>query len=266
MTAKQKRPTYEDYPEWLASKLGAGIGAKEETHYRISSQLIQQQTLQSEFWLALADELPDAESEYLVQKGFPLYANTQQKPDLVRKDWESFKLKTYRKNIRDNPKWPREPSGGWVLFPSWYSQVGDIVRTLIVVKYLDGLEFLAQRISEVAETHGLRVKQEKVARDEGYYATHVDVLGTVTLPGVDWDEIDVEVSVEIQVTTQLQDNIRQLLHFSYEAARSASTPKDWKWDYRSPEFSANYLGHVLHYLEGKVMAAREAHDASSESR
>ena len=31
----------------------------------------------------------------------------------------------------------------------------------------------------------------------------------------------------------------------------------WQWDYKSDEFSANYLGHILHYVEGMIVEIRE---------
>jgi hypothetical protein len=27
----------------------------------------------------------------------------------------------------------------------------------------------------------------------------------------------------------------------------------WQWDYECNEFAPNYIGHVLHYIEGAVM-------------
>ena len=31
----------------------------------------------------------------------------------------------------------------------------------------------------------------------------------------------------------------------------------WQWDYTSDEFAANYLGHILHYVEGMIIDIRE---------
>ena len=70
----------------------------------------------------------------------------------------------------------------------------------------------------------------------------------------------IEFSFEIQVTTQLQDVILKLTHKIYEDRRQKGkddSNKMWQWDYESEEFSANYLGHVLHYIEGMIMGVRE---------
>ena len=64
--------------------------------------------------------------------------------------------------------------------------------------------------------------------------------------------------MELQITTQLQNSIRALVHKHYESRRDQSTPsQDWKWDHTSNEFATNYLGHILHYLEGMIVDIRE---------
>lgn len=260
MPARRKKPTYEDYSDWMVTKLGTSVGPREETHYAITSQLIEQQILQSPFWSRLVNDLPEAQSEYLTSHGYPLFPAGQDAPTLERKQWHRFRHKTYRRNIQDNVRWPRQPLRGWVTFPGWYTQIGDIVRTMLVVRYLDGLDFLAGRITALARSNDLRPSVNPVATIEGYYATHIDVTGTLSLPDREWDTLSADVSIEIQVTTQLQDNVRQLLHRNYEVARTTEEIRNWQWDYQSRAFRANYLGHVLHYLEGMVMAVREERD------
>lgn len=65
--------------------------------------------------------------------------------------------------------------------------------------------------------------------------------------------------IEIQITTQLQEVIRSLLHKYYEDRRKGVEAEGtkWQWDYKSDEFVANYLGHILHYVEGMIMDIRE---------
>ena len=74
-----------------------------------------------------------------------------------------------------------------------------------------------------------------------------------------WDTERVDVSIEIQITTQLQEVIRKLLHKYYEDRRKRIIEEDikWQWNYKSDEFIANYLGHILHYVEGMIMEIRE---------
>jgi hypothetical protein len=46
----------------------------------------------------------------------------------------------------------------------------------------------------------------------------------------------------------------------YEEMRVKSTKEDnrkWQWNYQSLEFSSNYLGHILHYVEGMILEVRD---------
>jgi predicted NAD-dependent protein-ADP-ribosyltransferase YbiA (DUF1768 family) len=97
------------------------------------------------------------------------------------------------------------------------------------------------------------------ARPEGYYAAHFYARNEFEISKLDWDTERVSVSVEIQVTTQLQEVIKNLLHTYYEKRRLAAqdAPADWQWDYRTDECCTNDLGHILHYVEGMIVEIRE---------
>ena len=97
------------------------------------------------------------------------------------------------------------------------------------------------------------------AREVGYYAVHLYTKEEFEIPRIDWDTMKVETSIEIQLTTQLQEVIRKLLHKYYEEKRLSPVQSErmWQWDYRSDEFATNYLGHILHYIEGMIMEIRK---------
>jgi predicted NAD-dependent protein-ADP-ribosyltransferase YbiA (DUF1768 family) len=101
---------------------------------------------------------------------------------------------------------------------------------------------------------------------EGHYAAHLCVCDTFEVPGERWDTKSVPVTVEIQITTQLQEAIRRLLHSYYEARRMLPVQErsDWQWEYGSDEFVANYLGHILHYVEGMIMEVRDRQNSGEE--
>ena len=77
---------------------------------------------------------------------------------------------------------------------------------------------------------------------------------------MDFKTEKIMVSIEIQITTQLQEVIKKLLHKYYEERRKRIEKPSvkWQWDYKSDEFSTNYLGHILHYVEGMIMDIRES--------
>lgn len=211
-----------------------------------------------DFWKSLLSSLTEIDQEYRLKTNYILRLH-ESPPEVLIKPFKSFLLKTFRKNVLNNGKWPAPPDSGWLLPENWFSQINDTVRTSFVVKYLDGVNFLAEKCTEqaTAAKHDSRVDFE--AKDEGYYAAHFYVLVPCNVPRENWDTESLTISVEIQITTQLQEVIKRLLHKHYEQYREKSpTPNTkWQWDYKSDEFAANYLGHILHYVEGMIMDVRD---------
>jgi hypothetical protein len=90
---------------------------------------------------------------------------------------------------------------------------------------------------------------------------HMNIRQDCLVRELDWNKKTKNISFEIQITTQLQEVIRRLLHEYYEEKRTEkATDEKWQWNYRSEEFSTNYLGHILHYVEGMIMDIREKGD------
>jgi len=70
--------------------------------------------------------------------------------------------------------------------------------------------------------------------------------------------------VEVQVTTSIKEVIKKLLHTFYEDSRKSPRPpsiEEISWNYRSPQFNAAYLGHILHYVEGMIIEVRDQQKA-----
>lgn len=255
-----KPETVEDYQKWLLKAGYVKSWPVEKSYYTNTTEVMRRQFAGSAIWTQLIDALPVYDQEYLVQTGYPLLLAGSLQPAVQIKPFDSFLLKTFRRNVLDNPNWEEPPSGGWLLPDSWYSPVGDVIRTVVAVKYLDGVEFLIGKIKSLCGTLGAGCVVEMEAREEGYYAAHIDLVHEVEIPTRTWTTAPLELHVELQVTTQLQEVIRQMLHRYYERARvqSPKTPREvWQWDYKSEEFLAGYLGHILHYLEGMIMEVRD---------
>ena len=98
-----------------------------------------------------------------------------------------------------------------------------------------------------------------MGKDEGYYAAHFYRVNEYEVPGEKYLTQKINGKIELQITTQLQEVIQRLLHEHYEANRKkiVKDDKKWQWRYRGDEFAANYLGHILHYVEGMIMDVRE---------
>jgi ppGpp synthetase/RelA/SpoT-type nucleotidyltranferase len=246
------------YKKWLKANHDCEITARTQTYYESVTNRLKLDLERTEFWLSLNQNLPEYNDQYLLETGYSLIVPPP-RPEVFMKPFESFLLKTFRKNILENKLWPSEPRDGWVLPNNWYSKINDIIRTLIVVKYLDGVEFLIEKIRSLCSQGSIECRFSLEAKEEGYYAAHLYTTQEFEIPKVTWDTEMVSVSLEIQITTQLQEVIRKLLHKYYEDRRKRIEEDNlkWQWDYGSDEFVANYLGHILHYVEGMIMDIRE---------
>jgi ppGpp synthetase/RelA/SpoT-type nucleotidyltranferase len=253
-----KPKNIEQYKDWLKSQHGISLSEKNENYYNSVAVRVKSDFEKSEFWLRLQSELQNLNQRYYIDTGYYLFT-TNTPPTLVIKPYSSLLLKSFRKNILNNKDWPKAPDNGWVLPENWLTNTNDIVRTYFVTKYLDGVEFLCNAVSKIANELGLDCKVDFEAKDDGYYAAHFYVYIEYDVPTESWESVKLKIPVEIQITTQLQEVIKNLLHSYYEKKRTTSTPVGvkWQWDYRSNEFSANYLGHILHYVEGMIMEVRE---------
>jgi hypothetical protein len=254
----EKPKSIEEYKKWLSDVHKIEITGRDERYYEIVTTKIKIDFQKSALWQQLIKNLPEYNDEYLIKTGYPLLREIRSSPEILIKPFASFFLKTYRKNVLDNKKWPSEPPDGWIFPSNWYSRVNDTVRTLIEVKYLDGVEFIVTKIKLLCDEYDIQFRQFWEAREEGYYAAHLYITQDFEIPRINWDTERVNVSAEIQITTQLQEVIRKLLHNYYEDRRKISKGDvKWQWDYKSDEFAANYLGHILHYVEGMIMEIRD---------
>lgn len=246
-----------DYKKWLKCNHGVEITDKNKNYYNSVVHRIWINFQNSDFWTSVVNQLNPINQEYFLKTKYYLFT-LDKPPELQVKTFESFLMKTFRKNIVDNPNWPSEPSDGWILPENWYARTNDLVRTCFIVKYLDGVNFFVNKINSLCEENGLSNSVDFEAKEEGYYAAHVYTTFPCAIPKEDWDTKQIDVKIELQVTTQLQEVIRKLLHQYYEDRRKKieGAKVKWQWDYESDEFAANYLGHILHYVEGMIMDIR----------
>lgn len=254
-----KKPNnIDEYKNWLKKNHDVEISERTRIYYDSVTSKINKDFEKSIYWTQLNDNLKEYDAAYFLKTGYHLMI-PEFSPKLYVKSFDSFLLKTFRKNILQNKNWPNEPETGWILPHNWYSKINDILRTLLVVKYLDGTECLAEKIKLHCAQHTKEFNCYFEARDEGYYAIHLYTKEEFEIPRIDWDTERVRVSIEIQITTQIQEVIRNLLHKYYEEKRKTKKQDDmkWQWNYKNDEFAANYLGHILHYMEGMIMEIRD---------
>lgn len=246
----------DEFKAWFATTFEYN-SSKYDNYYNVATQLLHKSFINSEFWNAVKRELPNINDTYRIQKGYPLLTKTE-RPEIYIKSLESLIIKAYRRNQLNNPNFPNPPSDGWIMPGNWFSSVNDILRTTIVVKYLDGVEYLLQQLAQIASNCSCRLDYSLEAREEGYYAAHGGLKISLDLIDESFQSFPQLMNIEIQVTTELQEIIKTLLHKHYEENRKRTKPKNykWQWDYQCDEFSSNYLGHIVHYVEGMIVEIR----------
>ncbi len=256
---EDKPETLDDYLDAVEETMGVDLKIEQETRYEDVTRAAKEGIENSEFWTSFRDIYPALEDQYKAQEGYDLFTIAPQEEILI-KPYTSMLGKSYRKNVINNDNYPAAPDDGWSVPPNWFSTTNDIVRTSVVVKYLDGVDFLVDYLETLAKDSQCNFRSDFEARMEGYYAAQTYIGIECEVPSETFDTEITNFSFEVEITTQLQDVIKRLLHHHYEKRRLAISDDDvsktWQWDYRSDEFAVNYLGHILHYLEGMIMEAR----------
>jgi hypothetical protein len=269
-SAPVERISFDRYIDWARSKLGLDLSAPAiRQQFLVNQTAALTSTEESTFFRAVAQRLKDCSLAYAKSGGYRLFMteDIDNAVSLVRKSFESTLDKSYRLNILWNRRFPREPVGGWYCPNNWFQRLDDLIRTSVVCKYLDGLECVASGLMSLATELGFQADSVPRATDNGYYAIHFYVEVPITIAGDGYQPLDIRLKCEIQITTQLQEILRQLTHTFYEHERikNASDRQSWKWAFASPRFKATYLGHTLHLIEGLILEIKNDSVVSSVS-
>jgi ppGpp synthetase/RelA/SpoT-type nucleotidyltranferase len=263
-TAKSAKPSFEDYPKWAVDNLKFNFSEETKNRFGANTASLLTQVRTCAFYEELAAFLLEAEREYESKHHVKLLM-TKDTPQFVEKSYDSTINKTYRSNILENFKFPNEPRWGWTTHDNVYTQLQDLIRTTIFCRYLDGPAFLAEKLLELAKKHSLQgAEVRSQERDSGYYAYHFYAQLPATFFDEKWGQRKADVTFEIQITTQMQEVLRELSHSFYEEHRiSLDVDQKWKWDHSAPRFRASLMGHTLHLLEGVLLELRDKKNESA---
>jgi len=253
-------PSLEDFPLWMQDNLNIVIDSTHSEHYNIATTQMKEQLRKSCFWDLLCRKINECKDEYFGEYATKLLKETKEPiVEIEVKPALSFIGKVYRENFIDNARFPKAPKGGWITPDNWFSRINDILRTTIIVRYLDGIEYIATRLEKLCSNQSRLIDECRyLAKIEGYYAAHLYFNMEFEIPGMGWETQKVVSPVEIQLTTQVKEVIKDLIHPYYEEERIKrySEEDPWQWRYDSPEFARNYLGHIIHYVEGMMVGIR----------
>ncbi len=210
----------EQYKIWIKKAHDIDITQRTRIYYDTVTNKIRDDFEKSKLWKNIINNLKDLNEEYRRESNGYILLDTSKRPNVYRKTFESFLLKTYRKNVLENERWPEKPANGeWILPDEWYGQIQDIVRTRFVVQYIDGVDFLIKYICSHCKDLDIPCQVDFEARNEGYYAAHLYIRQEFEIPKQTWDTKKFDAFIEIQIMTQLQDHIVMLLHEFYEDNR-----------------------------------------------
>ena len=277
-------PDPEQYADWYQDQFTDDLeGGIVEDWFQDVTDLGCDRWEKSDFWVLLMRNLERWDGEFRDRnKDYPLLGLVR--PDgILAKPLGSTVNKSFRWNVFENSDWPfpprtkrrpstvtadsvadREGKDQWYGPSNWLSDFPDIFRVRLITTYFDGVKFLAEKVEELAArtTSGVP-KVEAVASHSGYHAIHVDVSTRMTLREYEYgDNIEIPVHLEVQVITSFQETIMRMLTDVYANSRSRGPSEEWEWNHASPEFSVNYLGNALHYLEGMIVVARHQTEGS----
>jgi hypothetical protein len=208
----------------------------------------------SPFWQNVGLNLPHWALEYRNLKGGVLLRSVEP-PKFDAKGQERIRTKVRQIACEMTP-----PDFSVVLPASGapVPALNDLVRTRVRCQYLDGVDFLAEKLVKLGEAMNIRNKREYKGKLEGYFAQHFYFEENVIFRFGGVSQMTT-IQCEVQVATELSTPVWDAGHFVYEAWRGQSDEaKDWQWNPKAPRFLVRQLGHMLHLADGILVQMRDS--------
>lgn len=251
-----KPQNIDEYKQWAQEWLGVDFADRLiESRHAANAAVIDDIVQASQWYQKSEEKLAALNNEYKTASGETLFMG---QPSLIlhKKPYTSMIDKSFRMNVVDNTNYPEAPENGWVVPDNWFGRMNDTIRTTLVCRFLDAPDYTCQAIQQHAFECGLSAHYAPRGRDEGYYSHHLYITFWANILTTD-SSVEQSVDLEIQVTTQLQDILKNLTHRYYSQDRSAPSNKNWKWEFRTNRFRARFLSHSLHLLEALIVDVRD---------
>ncbi len=277
MTEPPSELTLRTYPDWLRNTHRIDL---EDPNLQDSHELAQQFLIaylrHHPFALGLDEFIHTASRKYRELHGSDLLMDADHITNFELKSWASLVNKSFRMNCLQNRNFPDVPRfdpfeygvitadasipGEWVTPRNWFGFIDDPIRARVICKFADGPDFLATKLEEYAKSRGVSAKLKRQTKDNGYYAYHcyfVFEIGeefAVDGLGVSFARF----SIELQITTQLQEILYDLTHTYYEAERLEATQPHINFSFfESHRFKSTYTGHTLYLIESILLEIRK---------
>lgn len=206
------------------------------------------------FWNNVNKNLEKWIAEYRSETGGALLAQPGL-PKFIGKGSDRIQTKLYKKRLADdNYKTKVYPKEGPAI-----PNLHDLVRTRISCKFIDGVEFLANKLYRLSKEMSVYHGHSKEGRLEGYYAQHLNFKENVFYR-FGGGTTAALIICEVQIATEMSTLIWDATHAIYEEAREREedNPAEWQWLPNDPRFVSRQLGHMIHLADGLLVQLREA--------
>lgn len=207
----------------------------------------------SPLWKAASDRLPSWVNEYRRKYHGPLKVDTGL-PGFQGKGADRIRTKTIAAYRAAKPE---DKATLWPPGSPAVPQINDLVRTRVVVSYLDGIEFLATKLQATAKDLGTKMKTNRKASSSGYYALHLYFTEPFHFR-INQVTQSVTIQCEVQIGTELATTLWNATHRVYEVWREIpGEDVGWEWKPDDPRFLSRQLGHMIHLVDGLLIRLRD---------
>jgi len=204
------------------------------------------------FWLEFKKEIDSWKAEYynvhkcalLVKPGIPAFC-----PKPTKSIINKLERKIIQKKCEISEIIPSEGAP--------IPKLNDLVRTRITCKYIDGVDYLSNKLLNLAEIHDRAPSLDKLGKLDGYFAQHLSFKADVLYREKSSCQTS-SIICEIQIATELATIIWESKHEIYELMRQNEIKdQEWQWDPYNPQFTSNQLGHLVHLVDGLLINLRD---------
>jgi ppGpp synthetase/RelA/SpoT-type nucleotidyltranferase len=200
------------------------------------------------FWAAARAQLDQWRTEYRSNTAADLLASVGL-PNFVSKSEASIQNKVARRF----PEGSESSQKAFLADGPPIPQIGDLVRTRIACRYIDGVEFLSSKLVTLANEMGLSPVRSREGRIDGYFAQHITVSQEVIFRFVGQTQL-ANIACEIQVASEMATRMWDAAHPLYEQVREGTNdPEEWQWKPDDPRFISHQLGHMIHLADGLLV-------------
>jgi ppGpp synthetase/RelA/SpoT-type nucleotidyltranferase len=254
----KKPKDIDEYKPWARANLGTDFDSEAYANiFEINAKNSLIDSQRHPFFSGLDAQLAAWSENYRKRTAAELLMTTAPLA-MQMKSYASAVNKSFRLNVLRNSNFPSPPDKGWLTTDNLLLAINDTLRGTIVCRFIDGPAYVARALGKYAKSMGLKHRSYSQQRDAGYYAYHFYVWLPLHFFDIDWKGVEAPLQIEIQITTQLQEVLKDMTHQFYELDRLRDSASGvWKWEYSTSRFKIGYLSHSLHLLESVIVETRD---------